>query len=122
MKIVGARWGPTVNILKIMCSCGQEFQHRADRWRVRCPECGQSVEPRQLHGHHVDYSKPLEVIWLCEQCHGATRRWVESSSEEVNPRDVSPSSSRSPLSLAGIPGSYQVLNTPVIQPKPVSTS
>jgi hypothetical protein len=23
----------------------------------------------KLHAHHRDYSKPLEVTWLCAQCH-----------------------------------------------------
>ena len=39
MKIVGARWTPRVNMLVIVCDCGREFEHRADRWRVRCT-CG----------------------------------------------------------------------------------
>jgi len=27
-----------------------------------------------LEGHHPDYSKPLEVVWLCTMHHGETRR------------------------------------------------
>jgi len=29
--------------------------------------CG--MKPTRLHGHHEDYSKPLEVIWVCSICH-----------------------------------------------------
>ncbi len=32
-----------------------------------CEICGLD---RKLHAHHEDYSKPLEVIWLCARCHG----------------------------------------------------
>ena len=31
-----------------------------------CSECGGACKP---HGHHEDYSKPLEVVWLCQGCH-----------------------------------------------------
>ena len=40
MQIIDAKWTPKVNLLKIKCRrCGNEFWHRADRWRVKCPEC-----------------------------------------------------------------------------------
>lgn len=29
-----------------------------------------------LHGHHEDYSRPLEVNWLCVDCHGARHREI----------------------------------------------
>lgn len=31
-----------------------------------CTNCGKGG---QLDGHHTDYSKPLEVEWLCRSCH-----------------------------------------------------
>lgn len=30
------------------------------------PFCGRV---KNLHAHHEDYSKPLEVIWACQDCH-----------------------------------------------------
>ena len=36
-----------------------------------CQSCG---EETKLHGHHEDYSKPLEVWWLCVPCHKARHK------------------------------------------------
>lgn len=33
---------------------------------ARCRQCNSRGT---LHGHHADYSRPLEVLWLCELCH-----------------------------------------------------
>jgi hypothetical protein len=41
-----------------------------------CERC-QSTALR-LHGHHEDYSKPLEVMWLCEPCHGKRHREINA--------------------------------------------
>jgi hypothetical protein len=34
-----------------------------------CERCTRSFDPHLLHGHHEDYSKRLEVEWLCAYCH-----------------------------------------------------
>ncbi|TIX28948.1 MAG: hypothetical protein E5V35_00095 [Mesorhizobium sp.] len=30
-----------------------------------CEFCGDD----EVHAHHRDYTKPLEVVWLCPKCH-----------------------------------------------------
>lgn len=32
-----------------------------------CQDCGKACTPQ---GHHEDYSKPFEAVWLCTSCHG----------------------------------------------------
>lgn len=38
--------------------------------RQPCERCG--AEPAQMH--HADYSKPLEVTWVCRPCHLSLHR------------------------------------------------
>lgn len=45
----------------------------------KCSLCGVSCTPQ---GHHYDYSKALEVIWLCSKCH--SRIHVELRKAERN--------------------------------------
>ena len=35
-----------------------------------CVECGSSKSQM----HHPDYTKPLDIIWLCRQCHMALHK------------------------------------------------
>lgn len=32
-----------------------------------CSVCG--IQSDNIHGHHEDYGKPLDVIWVCWLCH-----------------------------------------------------
>lgn len=34
-----------------------------------CERCGKSASGHGLHGHHADYSRQLDVEWLCAACH-----------------------------------------------------
>lgn len=36
---------------------------------LRSPECEVCAVSCDTHGHHEDYSKPLDVIWVCTACH-----------------------------------------------------
>lgn len=43
--------------------------YKGELWRSdRCEKCG-VVASRGLQGHHFDYEKPFDVVWLCGHCH-----------------------------------------------------
>lgn len=43
-----------------------------------CSQCGVACYP---DGHHNDYSKPLEVEWLCKKCHRSRQGYVRRPRE-----------------------------------------
>lgn len=45
-----------------------------------CEDCRAK---RALHGHHGDYSDPLNVRWLCPQCHGLRHRRPTTKGKHV---------------------------------------
>ena len=38
---------------------------------IGCSFCGKDVF---LEGHHTDYTKALDVVWLCKDCHAAVHK------------------------------------------------
>ena len=49
--------------------------------RLPCVECG---EPKS-EGHHEDYSKPLDVVWLCNKHHKIADRLKKEREESKCP-------------------------------------
>lgn len=52
---------------------------------VRPDACSVCLRSRRIDAHHPDYSKPLEVIWVCRSCHAKT--WTVKAKSEA--RDAS---------------------------------
>ena len=46
---------------------------------ARCERCGVSG---RIVAHHYDYEQPLNVIWLCDECHGVVHREINDAHKE----------------------------------------
>lgn len=47
---------------------------------TKCSHCNKNCKP---HGHHEDYRKPLEVVWLCVQCHRNLHAMYETIGRKI---------------------------------------
>lgn len=59
------------------------YQATKDGTLVRPDTCSRCPNPKP-HAHHEDYSKPLEVVWLCAECH--RQRHIELRAPELGAR------------------------------------
>ena len=66
---------------------GYRYAHKIIRLRIKagklqrqpCEMCGSTI---RIHAHHDDYSKPLDVMWLCgvhHQARHAFLRYINAS-------------------------------------------
>lgn len=47
---------------------------------TKCERCNKDCKPQ---AHHYDYSKPLDVIWLCTSCHSEVHKEMRRNGREV---------------------------------------
>jgi hypothetical protein len=48
----------------------------------RCAHC--HTAEVSIHGHHEDYSKPLDVVWLCAPCHRQLHAFKDTIAKALN--------------------------------------
>jgi len=54
---------------KAVCAANNALRDGRLERKTSCERCG--ISGIRLEKHHADYSKPLEVEWLCRKCHNA---------------------------------------------------
>lgn len=47
----------------------------------KCESCGKECKPQ---AHHYDYSKPLEVVWLCTACHANVHKEMRERERQAS--------------------------------------
>jgi hypothetical protein len=49
----------------------------------RTAACQKCTTEGKVSAHHEDYSKPLDVVWLCRKCHDAKHRLLLAAMREA---------------------------------------
>lgn len=62
-------------VSKVKQSCYNRYRRALNSGKlVRPANCSICGSTRQIQGHHLDYQRPLDVLWLCVDCHKAVHR------------------------------------------------
>jgi hypothetical protein len=70
------------NPLKI--KAGDRIRDMVRSGKIKKPyKCELCSKKGLVHGHHEDYNKPLEVIWLCPVCHASCHKKNHNTGEGV---------------------------------------
>jgi len=51
---------------KAITAAGNAIRDKKLVKKTHCERCGKKT---RLHKHHEDYSRPLQIVWLCQPCH-----------------------------------------------------
>jgi uncharacterized CHY-type Zn-finger protein len=58
--------------------------------RIEKPDrCSHCHEIKKVVGHHPDYSKPLDVVWLCYACHNQLHALLRTVEQKLVTGEVS---------------------------------
>lgn len=83
--------------------CYAAFRKRLKEGKLfkptQCGRCNRTVPPKNLHGHHSNYNRPGDVLWLCPACHRAAHKLIElfrrsrafleyCAKEKIHPKDA----------------------------------
>jgi hypothetical protein len=66
---------------------------------VRPSVCSLCPRTLNIQAHHVDYSRPLDVQWLCKPCHARADQALAAASRRAS----GPAASRPASALASVP-------------------
>jgi hypothetical protein len=68
------KWSKTENAKKYNTSRKAVYNALKKGILIKPNKCTLCFREEKLEGHHPDYNKPLEVVWLCKKCHGIVHR------------------------------------------------
>ena len=52
-----------------MATAHRLLEEELRKGNIKPEECYFCGSTKFIDGHHYDYSKPLEVVWMCKKCH-----------------------------------------------------
>jgi hypothetical protein len=85
IKRLGRRYKPPSDAIRARTVLNKAVR-RGQITRQPCEVCGESPTNHNgtsgVQAHHDDYSKPLDVRWLCTFCHAAHHRKYPNPGEE----------------------------------------